>query len=145
MIITFLYFALFCFVIYKTHYFGVLKDEHLDKATLLTGFVIKCLGILAFYVVYNRFYGGLQAYDSQHFYHDSKLLRDIARWDAGEFLKVLFGFFFENAGTKLFGEYISKTEVWDKDPSESLYNDNRLVIRLHALIHFISFGRYGVH
>lgn len=145
MIVTILYFLLFCFLIYRTRLFGLLKDDTLKPGFYLGMFLIKCTGLLAFYLVYEKLYGGIRYFDTWHFYHDSRLVYDIWTWDAGEFFKVMTGTYSDSPDAEVFKKFISNAEVWDKDPGETLYNDNRLVIRLHALLQFISFGQYWVH
>jgi hypothetical protein len=57
----------------------------------------------------------------------------------------MFGLQEDGEGSYIFENFLKRTTTWDKSSSEILYNDNRLLLRLHALIHFISFGNYFVH
>ncbi len=145
MIIFAIYFLLLCFLIYKNGFFGIFKDDKLNPKFYLTAFCVKCLGIIFFYFIYIRFYGGIMNCDTAHFYNDSKVFNDISKWNFVEFLKILFGFQDDKRDTEVFKYFLQHTGVWDKNPEEFLYNDNRIIIRLNALIHFISFNNYSVH
>ncbi|MGZ3885329.1 MAG: hypothetical protein ACXVPD_14380, partial [Bacteroidia bacterium] len=123
----------------------LLKDDVLSPKFFLAAFLIKCTGLLAFYIVYEKLYGGIRNFDTWHFYHDSKLIHDIGSWNVSEFMKVMLGTYSDSPDADVFTKFISHAEVWDKDPGELLYNDNRLVIRLHVLIQFVSLGQYWVH
>jgi len=140
-----IYFLVLCLLIYKTGLFGLFKDNVLNPKFYLGAFILKCLGIAAFSFVYSRLYGGVNYLDSSNFFYDSKVIHDMAFWDFGEFTKTMFGIQDESRDTESFVKFISQTLVWDKDPEEFLYNDNRIIVRMHALIHFISFGNYYVH
>jgi len=139
------YFLLLVFLIYKNQFFGILRDEALNKRFYLFAFFIKISGLLLFHFVYTKLYGTVLYSDTYDYYRDSKVIHSIAQWDIGEFLKVIFGLQDDGPSTKLFQDYLGRTTVWDESKEELLYNDNRLMLRFHALIHFISFGNYYVH
>ncbi len=98
-----------------------------------------------FYVVYTKVYGTVYYSDTQNFFHDSQILHSVFRWNPTEFIKLMFGFQNDAENTELFQNYLRYTSVWDEDKGEILYNDNRLMLRVHALIHFISAHNYYVH
>jgi len=145
MIVFSLYLILLCFIIYKTSVFGLLKDDVLNPKFYLTAFLIKVLAIGAFYVLYLKLYGTVYYSDTGNFYRDSKIIHNIAFSNFGEFFKLMFGFQDDGQGSYIFENFLKPTTTWDKTNAEVLYNDNRLILRLHALIHFISFGNYAVH
>lgn len=106
---------------------------------------MKALAVPAFYVVYERVYGGVEKFDSGKFFHDASILSDIAFTDFPSYLKILFGFQNEHTGSYDF-LLLSNTLNWDNGIGEDyLYNDNRVVIRIHSLIHFIAFDSYFAH
>jgi hypothetical protein len=140
-----IYFVALCFLIYKTALFGILKDEILNRKFYLSAFIVKCTGVFFFWLVYVKFYGGLNYSDTGNFFRDAKIIHSISQWDVGEFLKVIFGFQNEGEETELFKRFTSRADSWNQAPGEILYNDNRILIKLHALICFISFGNYFVH
>jgi hypothetical protein len=140
-----IYFALICVLIYKTRFFGIFQDDVLSPRFYLFAFGVKGLGLLLFYVIYKVFYGSIDYGDTYNFMHDSRILYDISRWNFSEFVKILFGLQDESENTELYKKFIQHTSIWNKNPNELLYNDNRLIIRLHAVFHFISFHSYFIH
>ena len=145
MIIFTIYLLLFCFLIYKTSFFGILKDDVLNSSFFLAAFLIKVSAIGAFYLLYMKLYGNIQYSDTGNYYRDSKAIHNIAGADIKEFLKLMFGLSENGKGTLIFENYLRQTTTWDQSPEEILYNDNRLMLRFHALIHFISLENYYVH
>lgn len=145
MIVFTIYFLVFGILIYKTNLFGVLKDNILNSRFYTMAYLIKCLGVGMVAFIYQKLYGTANYLDAGNFFHDSKVIHDIAAYDPGEFFKVMFGFHDESPDSELYKKFFMQTTVWDKNPAEFLYNDNRIIVRLHALIHFISFNNYFVH
>ena len=145
MIVFALYLLVLCVLIYKTSLFGIFKDGVLNPKFFLSAFLIKISGILAFYLVYTKLYGSIHYLDSGNFFRDSKAINDIAYSNFGEFIKLMFGLQEDGEGSYIFENFLKLTTTWEKEPAEILYNDNRVILRLHALIHFISFGNYFVH
>lgn len=92
-----------------------------------------------------KLYGTIYYSDTGNFFRDSGTIHNIAFSDWSEFLKLMFGFQNDNEGSYIFENFLKQTTTWDKTTGEMLYNDNRLILRIHALIHFISFNNYFVH
>ncbi len=92
-----------------------------------------------------RFYGGIFNSDTAHFFNDSKIFNSLAKCNFTEFLKFMFGLQDDKTDTEIFKSFLQYTRIWDKNPEEFLYNDNRIIIRLNALVHFISFNNYSIH
>jgi len=145
LIIFTIYLLLLCFLIYKTSCFGILKDDILNNKFFLFTFLLKVSAIALFHVLYIKMYGSIFYSDTGNFYRDSKAIHDIAYGNFGEFVKLMFGVQEDGQGSYIFENYLKPTTTWDKAPGEILYNDNRIILRLNALIHFISFGNYYVH
>lgn len=134
------------FLIYRNNFFGVFKDTSINSKTFTSLFVLKIIAIPVFYFVYKKLYGGLEKFDAGKFYTDSKIMNDFAQADPIEYVKLLFGLQDESPGTLLYDKYIVNTFQWDNGRlKDYLYNDNRVVIRIHSLLHFISFNSYYVH
>ena len=92
-----------------------------------------------------KLYGSIYYSDTGNFYRDSKIIHNIAFSNFGEFFKLMFGFQDDGEGSYIFENFLKPTTTWDKTSTELLYNDNRLILRFHALVHFISLGNYFVH
>jgi len=141
-----IYLFIILFLIYKNKFFNLFNDEQVSAKTIAFLFLLKVLAIPAFYLVYKKMYGGLEKFDAGKFYTDATILNDYAREDFAGYLKVLFGFQDESPGTNFFDHYLVNTTNWDNGRlKDFLYNDNRIVIRLHSLLHFIAFNSYHVH
>ncbi len=134
------------FLIYKNNFFGIFKDERVNSKTFIFFFLLKIVAVPVFYFVYKKLYGGLERFDAGKFYEDSRIINDYAKNDLLGYIKLLFGLQDENPGTNLYDNYILKTTQWDNGRlKEYLYNDNRVVIRIHSFLHFIAFNSYYVH
>lgn len=146
MIVFTIYILLISFLIYKNNFFGIFKDDNINSKTFTFLFLLKIIAIPVFYFVYKKLYGGLEKFDAGKFYADSKIINDFAKADPFEYIKLLFGLQDERPGTLLYDKYIVNTFQWDNGRlKDYLYNDNRVVIRIHSLLHFVSFNSYYVH
>lgn len=145
MILFSLYFLFICLIIYKYDLFGICKDESLNRKFFLTAFVVKTAGIAAFHFVYSKIYGSINYSDTYNYFHESEILHAVAKWNFTEYLKLIFGFQDDSQNSELFKNFLRYTTVWDNDPAEAMYNDNRLLLRFHSIIHFISNHNYYVH
>ena len=114
MIIFTIYFLVICVLIYKTSFFGILKDETLNPKFFLSAFLIKASALIAFYAVYSKLYGGVNYLDSGNFYRDSKAIHDISQSNFSEFLKLMFGFQDDSRGSYIFTNFLEPTTTWDK-------------------------------
>ena len=141
-----LYLLVFLFLIYRTDFLKFFKDTEISPKNLTAIFLVKSLAIPIFYLVYKKIYGGLENFDAGIFYKDAKALNNLAYLDLTEFVKVIFGLHDERAGSYFYNHVVIYTNNWDNGKlKDFFYNDNRLVIRLHALFHFFSFNSYAVH
>lgn len=146
MIAAILYFLVILFLIYKNGFFGIFKDSRITPTQFSLLFIFKCAAIPVFYWVYKKQYGGIDEFDAGLFFRDSKIINGIAYTNFSEYLKLLFGFQDDSEGAYLYTNYLTQTFNWDEGNSWRLFfNDNKTVIRLHSVFHFISFNSYFVH
>ncbi|MBK6521941.1 MAG: hypothetical protein IPG08_06215 [Sphingobacteriaceae bacterium] len=146
MIIAAIYLLIILFFIYKNGLFGIFIDKSISPTQFTLLFIFKCLAIPAFYYIYKIYYGGIENYDAGNFLRDSKIINDIFYESPFEYIKLMFGFENDAENTELFSKFISRTNNWDEGMSWRLFfNDNRSLLRIHSLIHFISFNSYYVH
>jgi hypothetical protein len=146
-VIAFIVYAIiFLFLIYRNSFFGLFRSEHLSNKLLALTFLLKIPSVFVFYYLFKILYGGIDDLDAGKFFHDAKVMNDLAFLDFGEYLKMLFGFQDDTEGSFFFKTCIDTTHNWDNGQvKDFLYNDNRTIIRLHSLIHFIAFNSYFVH
>ena len=146
MLVALIYFALILILIYKTNFFGIIKDSDISPKTFTLLFFLKALAIPIFYIVYQRFYGGINNFDSGNFYRNAKTVNEFASTNFLEYLKMMFGLQDDNEGSYVYNTCLIYTNNWDNGQiRDFFYNDNRIVIRIHSLIHFIAFNSYFVH
>jgi hypothetical protein len=146
MIIGVVYLLLFLILIRVNAFFGWFKDDVLTTSKLAFIFFLKALAVPSMYLLYSKLYGGIENFDSGVFYHDAVELSHLAFNRPVEFLKAMVGLQDDTAGSFFYEQYTKKTFNWDNGRIRILfYNDNRVVIRLHALFHFFAFGSYFAH
>jgi len=141
-----IYLLIILFLIYKNSFFGLFKDDIITPKIFSFLFLLKTLAIPVFYLVYKKMYGGVEKFDAGKFYADAVTINHFAKSDPVEYIKLLFGFQNEEPGTNLYTNFIAHTTQWDNGRlKDYLYNDNRILIRIHSLLHFIAFNSYFVH
>ncbi len=141
-----IYLFIFLFLIYKNDFFGLLTDTKISAKELALFFLFKCIAIPTFLIVYQSKYGGIEKLDAGVFYRDAVAVYNICWMNFGEFLRVLFGLQDDSPGSYFYNHAIIYTQNWDNGQlKDFFYNDNRIVIRLHAILHFIAFNSYAVH
>lgn len=140
-----LYLALLLFLIQRSAVFGIAKNDPLSPIWFTSAFFLKSLAVPAFYFVYKKMYGGVEGFDAGKFFHDAEQIRAYAHQEPLTWLKLMFGLQNEGSDTALYQQCLAHTWNWDNGTLNDLfYNDNRVVIRLHSLLSFISFGSYFV-
>ncbi|MFT5820649.1 MAG: hypothetical protein ACI8ZM_001894 [Crocinitomix sp.] len=115
-----------------------------SKRTLLVGWGIKLGFSIAFILVFSQYYGNDQLYgDAYNFMNDSRILCEFGSTNPLEYIKLLIGIADESA---LFEQTIlSETNIWSYGENGDFINDNRLIIRINSMLHFISFGNIYTH
>lgn len=109
-------------------------------------FLLKILAVPTYYLMYSYFYGGIDQYDSGVFFRDASELHRFGKEHPFEYLKALLGLQDDSSSSFFFKNYTCHASNWDNGRIRILfYNDNRIVIRIHSMVHFIAFGSYFVH
>jgi hypothetical protein len=133
-------------LIYYNGFFKLFTDEHITKKQFSLFFLLKTLAIPAFYLVYQRVYGGIEKFDTGKFYNDAKVIADFAKTDLNFYLRFLLGLQDDSEGSYDYMQCLVNTLNWDNGKvKDFLYNDNRVLIRVHTLVHFFAFNSYFVH
>lgn len=141
-----LYLVLILWLIYRNGLFGLFKDEGISPKQFTLLFFLKALAVPAFYFIYKKLYGGIEQLDAGKFFNDATVIGSYALSDPWAYVRLLFGFQNDSAGSYDFVHFLYRANNWDNGTMKDyLYNDNRVVIRLHSLIHFIAFKSYFVH
>ncbi len=137
-IIPIVFFLIFCYIVYKHSFFHF---SFLKRTLLPFIFVIKVAVAIIFFLLYTFYYQDRSTSDIFKFFDDSVVLFNLFKESPTDFFKLIFG-----GETSLIQEvYINKLNFWINSNPNELYNDSRLMIKLNALLQFVSFGYYGVH
>ncbi len=132
-VLTLIFMVIFILVIWKWKWF---HDDRVKKYIFILLFIIKAAaGIFAGELYKQKYNGG----DSYAFYSDSKILTNSFYSSKTDFFSMIVG----SMEDKDFGERYGIMESWTN--TDVVYNDNRTMIRLHAVIGLISFGSFYVH
>ncbi len=105
-------------------------------------FVLKCgvgLIFLQFYVFQHK--DAHLHTDAGAFFHESKILNSVYDESPYDYVKLMSGF---GATESLSEKHLGATNHWDSG-KQAIFNDNRNIIRVHAVLHYISFGSIIVH
>ncbi|UKN01528.1 hypothetical protein K6119_17530 [Paracrocinitomix mangrovi] len=131
---------LFSWIVYK----NFLKIN-ISKKDLLTAWGIKILAAVFFMTLSIEYFSDddLPDGDVSNFYYDGKLISDFGKNDPLGYLQLMF----TNKANDInfVEEKIPKTNLWSSGENGEFINDNRLIIRINSLIHFISGGNIWVH
>jgi hypothetical protein len=140
-----IYLLIFSLLIYTNGFFKFFNDEKISRKTFSFLFILKALAVPAFYFLFVKLYGGIEKLDAGKFYSDARTMNNLAYINFPEYLKMLFGFQDDTEGSYFYRMCIEPSFNWDNgEARDFFYNDNRVVIRLHSLLHFISFNSYFV-
>jgi hypothetical protein len=138
-----LVFLLILYLIYKNAFWGWVTIPYFKNASLALIFFFKGLGVLTFYAIYQYYYGDIFNFDSGLFFKESKLLNNMAFDNFGAYLKTLFGFQDNYHDNYIYENLIKPTRNWqDGRIDKFFFNDNRTVIRVNSVLHFLAFDNY---
>jgi len=134
---------LYAFVfLLTTYWIGKKYLKEVPNTLLPVLFLIKIGYALFFLYVYTYHYGGGElTADAGMFFRESKLLYDVFAQSPKDFFQFIFGL---NDDPDFINKYLESTTHWNGG-QRFLPNDSRHVIRVNALLHFISNGEVIVH
>ncbi|MEX1188629.1 MAG: hypothetical protein WED33_05180 [Bacteroidia bacterium] len=124
-----------------------------SKSSRITGFqafapvlvfTTKCFAAFGLVYIYSEVYRDRSTADIFKLFDDAEVLYSVFEKNPNDFMNLLLGM---DASSPYFDIYTQKMPNWNKGFSSGLglINDSRTIIKLNALIRFISFGAYGVH
>lgn len=145
MLLFVVYTAIFAALIYRNNFFGLFRHPNISRPFLLLIFTGKVLAVPVFYLVYQRVYGGIDNFDTGKFFHDAQIINASFFEHPRTFFRIMFGLQDDVPGSADYDHVLRHTLNWDNGTvKDYLYNDNRVVIRLHALLAFLAFGSWPV-
>jgi hypothetical protein len=132
--------------IYFTGFFNLFKDSDISRKKLSLFFLGKLIAVPTFLFVYTKMYGGIDNFDTGKFYHDAIVISEYAKTDFNFLIRFLFGLQDDSAGSLDYEHVLKNTLNWDNGTvKDYLYNDNRIVIKVHVFLNFIAFNSYLTH
>jgi hypothetical protein len=140
LLLTLPYLLFLLFLIKKLSFF---RNSGFQNYSLWFAFLVKVGCGLLVYVIYAFYYGNRLESDTFKYFDDSFYLYEALFTKPLDFFKMLFGIQCE--GDYFDTNYYDKMNNWYRVYENSLYNDNRLIIRVNAFLRIFSFGNYHVH
>ena len=134
--------TLFVFLLFVFYIKTKLRSEYISANLLIFAFTLKTIvGIFFIYYFLNIGCKPDQPSDVYRFLFESKLLNNVFYKSPSDYFKLLFGikdYLYMNP------DYFKDAFIW-KAGEYSTINETRNVIRVHSLIHFISFNNPFIH
>lgn len=128
-----IFILIFCFIIWKWKWF---HDSSIPGYLFIFFFVIKVLaGIFAGDLYLKRYNGG----DTYTFFLNSATITESFHQSPADFIYMVTGIGDDREFIEKYGEI----SAWDNN--DVVYNDNRTIIRINAIIGLVSMGNYNVH
>jgi len=130
--------AIILVIVYCLWYFPIFGIKGLPRNTMALAFVLKLIvGFLLIYI-HDATYGSSElSHDGQTFMQEGKILNEVFYESPKSYLQLL-------TGIQEPVDFAYRTEYWA--PGDlTIINDSKNVIRLHSLIHFISFDQEAIH
>jgi hypothetical protein len=140
LLLTIPYLLFLLFIIGKISF---IKDSGFRIQSLRFAFLIKVGCGLMVYLIYAFYYGNRIESDTFKYFDDSFYLYEALYNNPLDFFKMIFGINCE--GEYFDTNYYDKMNNWYRVYENTLYNDNRLIIRVNAVLRIFSFGNYHVH
>lgn len=111
-----------------------------SKKTISIIFIVKILfGFIGVYLYTSHYPNRLEA-DIFRYFDDSEIMFNALKQKPGDFFKMLFGF-----DSDEMKQYYYEMNNWYRQADGVLFNDNRTLIRLNAMMSIFSFRYYSVH
>ncbi|MDB5283077.1 MAG: hypothetical protein JWO06_2152 [Bacteroidota bacterium] len=136
---TLLYLAIFNVLIYRVKAFQFKNFKPFVSVAL---FNIKFVVGLFIWFIYTFYYKDVQNNDVHKFYSDALVLRNVASESPRDFAQIITGININDSSSQ---QYCATMKNWQRNFDEAPFNENRTVIRLNALLMFLSAKTYFVH
>lgn len=138
-LLTIPYTILFIILIYRLKFFNSIN---IGKHKLVFLFVIKVISGISLILVYIYFYNTRSEADVFNYFDDGNILFSALKSNPSDYFKMLTGL---GSRSEHLMKYYDEMRFWIKEYDYNLYNDNRTIIRLNAVIRLFSFGSIYVH
>jgi hypothetical protein len=136
-LLLFFYFALFNLLIYYTRGFQLRGFKPFVSVAL---FNLKFITGIFIWIIYTFYYKDIQNNDVHKFYNDALILRQAASENPKSFIKLIAGKSDESTLV-----YTAQMKNWERNFDEAPVNENRTIIKLNAVLMFLTGKTYLVH
>jgi hypothetical protein len=138
-ILTVGYVIFFLWIIGKCRFFSC---ANIPVKWIATVFILKIICGIFLEIIYTRYYSLGRKADIFKYFDDSAILYNSVFINPKHFFQLLFVM---HPSTDYLQPYYQKMQWWEASFNELFFNDARTMIRLNALMRFLSFGYYNVH
>jgi hypothetical protein len=135
----FVYYILIALVVWRMPFFG---NSGLSWWQLQILLALKMAAGIALYGVYAFYYGDRNTSDALRFFDDAAIIHRLFPTDFSTWAGIVFGWDTHSPAAVQITDTLSH---WHRERFTGLLNDNRLMIRLNALIMLFSRGNYYIH
>jgi len=133
------YLIFFIWIIGRWKFFSV---ENIPVRWIALVFVLKVLCGICLEAIYTYYYSLGRNADIFKYFDDSAVLYNSIFSNPKHFFQLLLGI---HSSPDYLQPYYQKMQWWQASFNELFFNDARTMIRLNALMRFLSFGYYNVH
>jgi hypothetical protein len=102
--------------------------------------LLKCMAALILILIYTKVYPKRSEADAFKYFDDAVILSQVAKEDFGAYSRILVG-----TTRQADSVYLNRMNYWFRSYDHGLSNDNRLVIRVNAVLNLITQGQYGLN
>jgi hypothetical protein len=114
--------------------------QHLKPLGKMIGFATKWISALLLLYTYTQLYPNRSEADVFKYFDDGVELNQIRKENPGVFTRIMIGNW-----TKKDLPYLDRMHYWFRSYDHGLSNDNRMVIRINALVNMVSQGYYPMN
>lgn len=136
----FILFFLIGIVFFGMLFYFVPFFNHLSRLGKLGVWLSKSFAALSLIFVYTSVYPNRTEADIFKYFDDGKVFTQMAYDDPAAFTRVLLGTWTQSDLT-----HLNRMNYWFRSYDHGLSNDNRLVIRVNAVLNLITQGNYGLN
>ena len=138
-LLTLFYLLLFNFIIARSK---KLQFKNFKPLVTHALFNLKFITGIFIWVIYTFYYKDVQNNDVHKFYSDALILRNVATESPKDFLSLITG---RGTADERFDKYYAEMKNWKRNFDEAPFNENQTIIKLNALLMFVSGRVYFVH
>ena len=139
LLLTLFYLLLFNFLFLR---FRKLQFKSFKPAVTQVLFNLKFITGLFIWFIYTFYYKDVQNNDVHKFYSDAFVLRNVASQSPKDFIQIISGI---GSNEPRFDKYYAEMKNWKRNFDEAPFNENQTIIKLNALLMFVSLRVYFVH